>query len=323
MTELELDRVVGMARGYQEARILLTASELELFSILGSSSMTAEDIASLHSWDVNALRVLLDALIVMGFLEKRLGRYFVPRVNRELLSPEDSRMVPAIMRHAASGWHAWSNLTARIVGFGTKPRFDTTACLVKTMHAISQQLAPGIAALVRPEMGRRFLDVGGGSGVYTIAFLERDRSLQATILDRPEVLRITEGYLLRAGYEGRVQLVAGDFVTDEWPAQQDLILLSAVIHTQSLAHCYAMFERAYRALAPGGRIVIRDHIMSEERVFPRTGALFAVHVLVCTEEGRTYSFSEIRRGLAAAGFQDTRLIHDGERMNGIVEAFRP
>ena len=323
MTELELERVVSLARGYQEPRVLLTASELDSFSILQNVSLTAEEIAAPRSWDAAALSVLLDALTVMGFLEKRLGRYYVARVNRDLLSPNDPRLIRSVVRHAASGWRAWSNLTTRIIGAGKQPEIDDAACFVATMHALSQQLAPGIAALVRPEVGRRFLDVGSGSAAYTIAFLDRDRSLTATMLERPEILEITRGYLSRAGYTDLVQLVAGDFLTDEWPPNQDLVLLSAVIHTQSSMNCDVMFAHAFRALAHGGRIIIRDHVMSEDRLMPRAGTLFAVHMLVCTQGGGTYSFSEIRRGLEIAGFQDVRLVQDGERMNGLVEAFKP
>ena len=323
MIELEFDRVVGLARGYQEPRVLLTASELDLFSTLRGLPMTAEEIAAPRAWNVDALKVLLDALTVMGFLEKSLGRYFVPRVNRELLSMDDPRMVPHIIRHAAYGWRSWSNLTARIVGEGTPPTMDEAGHHVGAAHVVSQQLAPGIAALVRPETGRRFLDVGGSSGAYTIAFLDRDKTLEATILDRPEILPITQRYLARVGYQEKVRLVAADIVVDEWPPNQDLILLSAVVNTQSLANCETIFSRAFRSLAPGGRVVIRDHIMSEDRLLPRAGALYAVQLLVCTDGGTTYTFQEIRKSLDRAGFRDIRLLQDGERMNGVIEAFKP
>ena len=150
MTELEFDRVIGLARGYQEPRVLLTASELDLFSILGAASMTAEEIATPRGWEIRALSVLLDALTVMGFLEKRLGRYFVPRVNRDLLAPGDARLVREIIRNSASGWHSWSTLTSRIVGTGVQSTSLDAASFIATMHAMSQPLAPGIAALVRP-----------------------------------------------------------------------------------------------------------------------------------------------------------------------------
>lgn len=323
MNELDFDRVVGLARGYQEPRVLLTASELDLFTILSGPPMTAEEIATPSAWNVNALRVLLDALTVMGFLEKSLGRYFVPRVNREMLTMDNARMVPHIIRHAACGWHAWSKLTHCVVGGGVLPKTDDVGSFVGAMHAAALPLAPGIAALVRPETGRHFLDVGGGSGAYTMAFLDRDRTLDATLLDRPEILKVTKSYLARAGYDNKVRLFAADVVADEWPANQDLILLSAVVHRETLANCETMFARAFRALAPQGRLVIRDHIMSEDRLVPRAGVLYAVQLLVGSPGGGTYTFTEIRRALGKAGFHDVRLVQDGERMNGIIEAYKP
>ena len=323
MKELELDRVIHLAHSYQEPRVLLTASELGLFSILRERSMTAEGIAQSRGWDPQALQVLLDALAVMGFLEKTLNRYSIAQVNRDLLSPDDDRGVIAMVRHAATAWPSWSGLTARIAANGALPNIDASQEFVASMHAIAEKLAPGIAALIRPEMGRSFLDVGGGSGAYTIAFLARNRSLRASLLDRPEILEHTQGYLAQADCSDCVQLVKGDATCDEWPGDQDLVFLSALIHSQSPAGCDNIYRRAFRSLAPGGRVVVRDHVMSENRLRPRAGTLFNVHMLVCTADGRTYTFSEIRRGMDAAGFVDVRLVQDGERMNGLVEAFKP
>ena len=85
----------------------------------------------------------------------------------------------------------------------------------------------------------------------------------------------------------------------------------------------ALFRNVHDALVPGGRIVIRDHVMSPDRTAPRAGALFAVNMLVGTEEGGTFTFEEIASWLAEAGFVRPRLVRAGERMDGLVEAFRP
>ncbi len=323
MNELELDRVVYLAHSYQEPRVLLTASELGLFSILRDRPMTADAVAQSRGWDAQALQVLLDALVVMGFLDKTLDRYSIEHVNKELLSSDDPRGVIPMIRHAATAWPAWSNLTARIATSGALPPIDVPEAFVASMHAIAEKLAPGIAALIRPEQGRSFLDVGGGSGAYTIAFLARDRSLRASLLDRPEILEHTRDYLAQADCSDCVQLVEGDATRDEWPGDHDLVFLSALIHGQSFAGCDNIYRRAFRSLCPGGRVVVRDHIMSENRLRPRAGTLFNVHMLVCTNDGRTYTFSEIRRGMEDAGFVEVRLVQDGERMNGLVEAFKP
>ena len=79
-------------------------------------------------------------------------------------------------------------------------------------------------------------------------------------------------------------------------------MLSAIIHQNSFEQNVELYRKIYRALQPGGRIVIRDHVMSSDHTQPASGALFAVNMLVGTREGRTYSFEEIKASLESAGF---------------------
>jgi hypothetical protein len=79
----------------------------------------------------------------------------------------------------------------------------------------------------------------------------------------------------------------------------------------------------FRAMVPGGRIVIRDHVMEPDRTEPRDGAIFAVNMLVNTEGGSTYTYEEIRNWLETAGFANVRFLKAGEHMDGLVEAFKP
>lgn len=84
----------------------------------------------------------------------------------------------------------------------------------------------------------------------------------------------------------------------------------------------ASARRSHDALVPGGRLVIRDHVMSPDRTTPRSGALFAINMLVGTDAGGTFTFDEISSWLLEAGFERPRLLRDGERMDALVEAFR-
>lgn len=79
----------------------------------------------------------------------------------------------------------------------------------------------------------------------------------------------------------------------------------------------------FRALVPGGRIVIRDHVMASDRTRPKDGAIFAVNMLVGTSGGNTYTYDEIEDGLTHAGFIRVRLLQSGEHMDGLVEGFKP
>lgn len=323
MAELDLDHIATLTRVFMESRLLLTAAELGLFSRLANHSETAAEIAKETGWNERSLRIVLDALVVMDLLDKRLDHYQTSELAVERLT-EDSpaTLLPSVL-HGVELWEAWSGLTERVVGDGKRPVLDATRAFIGTMHLLATRLAPGIAAEVKLQRGGRLLDVGGGSGAYTMAFLERDRSVEATLFDRPEVLPICRGYLERAECENQVRLVGGDFLVDELPNDQDMVLLSAVIHSLSLEECGAFLGRAFRALRPGGRVVLRDHVMSDDRLRPRSGALFAVNMLVATRNGSTYTYRELREVLEGAGFVDVTLIQQGQRMDALVEARKP
>jgi len=103
----------------------------------------------------------------------------------------------------------------------------------------------------------------------------------------------------------------------------DLALISAIIHSNSPEQNLELYRKVFRALAPGGRILIRDHIMEPDRARPRGGAIFAINMLVGTDGGGTYTYKEVENDLTAAGFTKVRLIQQGEQMDGLIEAFKP
>jgi len=164
--------------------------------------------------------------------------------------------------------------------------------------------------------------VGGGSGTYTLAFLEASPSLHATLFDLAPVIELARERLQAVGILDRVRLVAGDFYKDELPPGHDLALLSAIIHQNSLEQNEKLYGKIYRALDTGGRIVVRDHVMSADRTQPPAGALFAVNMLAGTEGGRTYTFDEIKDGLTAVGFTRINLIQS-QNMFSLVEGIKP
>lgn len=322
-TELDAERILGLCQDFRESRLMLTAVELDLFTSLAGKWLTVEALAAPRGWDVRALRILLDALTVIGLADKRGGKYSTTELSAEMLSRDGAYSVLDNALHGAELWHQWSRLTERVVTSGTRPEVDTVRAFIGTMESLAPRLAPGIVALIRAEKGIRLLDIGGGGGAYTVAFLTRDRSIKATIFERPEVLPICMEYLREADCEGEVQLVAGDLTCDEFPDGQNLVFLSAIVHMLSLEQNRDLFERAWRALAPGGRLVIRDHVMSADRLQPRAGTIFAVNMLVATPGGDTYTMQELTGALEAAGFEQVRLLQDGERMNAVLEAWRP
>jgi precorrin-6B methylase 2 len=314
-----------LSRSYMEARVLLTAAELDLFTILARASHTAEALASSHSWDLRPLARVLDALVAMELLEKREGVYQCAPAIAARLSADSPVSLLASVQHAADLWERWSGLTARVTRGAPRPAAEVgyTRAFIGAMHVTARPQAARLVAAVNPVAERRLLDVGGGSGTYTLAFLEATPAMRATLVDLPQVMPLARERVAQAGCLDRVELVPGDYLTDPLPGGHDLAWLSAVIHSNSADENLALFRNVWAALVPGGRVVIRDHVMSEDRTAPRAGALFAINMLVATDAGGTYTFREIAAGLAAAGFRDARLIQPGAAMDALVEARKP
>jgi precorrin-6B methylase 2 len=315
---------------FHESRIFLTAAEMGVFTLLAKNPMPAPEIANQLKATVRGITILLDAVVSMGLLEKKEGKYHCPAEAASILSKESPTSIMPMVMLSAGGWKRWSDLTD-IVRYG-KDRTKATGldmneseeeAFIGAMHAIASRMAPWIVAAIKPGKAKKLLDIGGGSGSYAQAFLETSPGLTATIFDLPSVINIAQRRLSTTGLLDRIKLVAGDFYKDDLPTGHDLALLSAIIHQNSPEQNIELYRKIFRVLLPGGRLVIRDHVMSSDHTQPASGAFFAVNMLVVTAGGGTYSFDEIKSSLKSAGFVKINLIQPDERMNGLVEGFKP
>jgi predicted O-methyltransferase YrrM len=327
--EITGESILELARGFMASRALLSGAELDLFSLLAKEPLTAEEIAVAAGTTLRGSAILLDALSALGFLVKKDGRYHTEPAVAPLLSATTPESVLPMVLHMATVWQNWSQMTDIVLGRST-PGLETSGALAKdnrnafigAMHVIASKAAPAVVAAIHPGQARRLIDVGGGSGTYTLAFLSAAPELKATLFDLPPVIEMARDRIQSAGLLDRVELVAGDFYKDKLPVGHDLALLSAIIHQNSHAQNEVLYGKIYRALDSGGRIVIRDHVMSADRTHPLEGALFALNMLAGTEGGRTYTFDEIKAGLTAVGFSRINLIQT-KGMFSLVEGFKP
>jgi predicted O-methyltransferase YrrM len=322
------ESISDSARGFMTSRVLLSGAELDLFTLLAEEPMTAVEIATAKKAELRGMTILLDALSALGFLSKKNGRYRTePSAVPQLSGDAPDSILPMIL-HMGAVWRNWSQITDIVLGKitpdmqkkGVLARDDRKA-FIGAMHAVASKAAPEVVASINPGPARRLIDVGGGSGTYTLAFLRASPEMKATLFDLPPVVELARDRVKAAGMEDRVTLVAGDFYKDQLPSGHDLALLSAIIHQNSLEENKALYGKIYQALNSGGRIVVRDHVMSPDRTRPLEGALFAVNMLAATPGGGTYTFDEIKDGLTAAGFTRINLIQT-KGMFSLVEGFK-
>jgi ubiquinone/menaquinone biosynthesis C-methylase UbiE len=299
-----------IVQGFQVSRVLLTAYELDLFSIVGDAARTSAEVAAALSCDPRATDRLMNALAALGFLVKEGGRFSNTGFTGRHLVRGRPEFMSGLM-HSVGQWVRWSTLTeavrkgTAVRGRETGPGADAwREAFMAAMHWRGVQQAADIAALVDLRGARRLVDVAGGTGVFAVAFVRANPDLRAVVFDLPEIVPITTRYIADAGLSTRVTAVAGNLVADEIGRDFDVAFLSAILHSFPPEENRRIIEKAVRAVVPGGRVVVQEFLVDGDRRGPVQPALFALNMLVSTEAGDTYTESEIRSWMAEAGLAD-------------------
>jgi (2Fe-2S) ferredoxin/predicted O-methyltransferase YrrM len=300
----ELDNLI---RGYWPSRAMLTALELDLFTAVGDGA-SAEVIAGRLKTRPRATEMLLNALASLQLLQKTDDSFQNAAASARFFSQSSKDNARGGLLHMANIWHNWSNLT-ECVRQGTsvktaKPAGDWTQNFIVAMDRIANERARHLLKALGSEGIRRILDLGGGSGAYSIAFARANPGVQAEILDIQEVVPLTRDYVSKAGFADRIKVRAGDMMSDDFGHDHDLVLLNAICHMFSEEQNRALFRRAYDALGTNGRLVVQDFILERDKTSPQFAALFALNMLVGTEVGSSYSEPEYADWLHAAGFKE-------------------
>jgi SAM-dependent methyltransferase len=179
-------------------------------------------------------------------------------------------------------------------------RESSARALTLALAGRAKNCAPALAHGVDLSAARVLLDIGGGTGIYSIAALQKNPQLRAIVWDRPEVLKIAGEFAAAYGVAERIELRAGDMFGNPVPADADTILLSNVLHDWDEPDCANLVRRCAAALPPGGRLLIHDVLLDDDLGGPLPIALYSA-ALFCLTEGRAYSAAEYNAWLRAAG----------------------
>jgi SAM-dependent methyltransferase len=166
----------------------------------------------------------------------------------------------------------------------------------------AKNVAPVLAERLAIGGAKKILDVGGGTGIYSIALLQRHAGLRAVVFDRAGVLKVAGEMREAYGVGERMELVAGDMFTDPLPGGCDLVLLSNILHDWDVRECRELVRRCAEALAPGGRLLIHDVFLDDDLGGPLPVALYSAALFSLTE-GRAYSAGEYRGWMREAGLE--------------------
>jgi SAM-dependent methyltransferase len=291
--------------------VLFTASDLGVFSKLAELEKSdASTLASELKLNPRGIRLLLDACVALDLLIKEGDVYSNTGESSAFLVPGSPSDLSSAIRYNRDVYSAWGNLR-QLVETGRpveKPEIhlgdalDRTRSFVLSMH----QRALGIGQTVLPMLDMdgctRLLDVGGGPGTYSRLIAKRFSSLQSTVLDLPEVVKIADELTEREGMSARVATLAGDYRSTPFPSGQDAVIFFGVLHQESPESIVNLFNKAYDSLNPGGLIYVMDMMTDQSHASPEFSALFAVNMALTTDNGWVFSDSELKEWMLQTGF---------------------
>ena len=329
-TPLNRERISGIARGFMASRALLTAHELGVFGALAEGPKTSLEVAWAVGTDPRGVDRLMRALVGLELLELHADDRFAntPAAAEHLVPGRPGFM--GDLNHIAHLWTTWGTLTeaVRLGGKVPGPEINDRGerwldGFITAMHVLSKPTAAATIDCMGLPGARRMLDVGGGPGTYAMAFVRGAEGRTATVFDLPNVIPLTRRFVEEEGLTDRVSFAVGDMNKDELPGSgYDVVFISAIIHMLSFTECAGLLEKAARALEPGGTVVVQYFIMEEDRVRPAHGAMFALNMLVGTDDGDTYTRAEVAEWMEAAGLANVRTA-DPKRGTLLVMADKP
>jgi len=307
------DRLEQMIRGYQPSRCMLTALELDIFTAVGDGAK-AEQVAKTIDANARATATLLNALVALGVLTKNGDEFKNTAETARFFVQGSKDNHRDGLLHTANIWHRWSTLTDAVrsgtrVPVARGANGDWTYNFIAGMQRNAKDRAPLVVKAVGTSGIRRILDLGGGSGAYSIAFAKASPEVRCKIFDLPEVTPLTSDYIQKAGVAPQVSVRAGDMLVEDLGTGYDLVMLNAICHMFSEEQNKDLFRRARKALVPNGRLLLQDFILNPDKTGPAQAALFSLNMLVSTESGASYSECEYTEWMKAAGFADVSRIN--------------
>jgi acetylserotonin N-methyltransferase len=319
---------------------LLAADELGILVSIADAPGSAEEVADRLGLNGRALSSVLTLLASLGYLVPRGGRYHVSDSARQHLLPSSPLYWGGVWNSMRQGSPLYARLRDVLTtedpveeipagsGDGNVDGWasgavspEEAASVAKYMHSHSAAAAIGVARSDLFTSTRRLLDVGGCSGVFSIALAERHPELSCTIMDLPTVCELTPGYVKERGLENRIDTHPADMFREPWPLGYDAVFLSNMFHDWRPVTCLGLARHAFDVLPPGGTINLHEMLLNDDGSGPRTAAAFSVLMAISTQ-GQQFTFGQLETLLVQAGFANIEC-HPTSPVHSLVRGRKP
>jgi len=306
---LDTTRLQKMAQAYWESAALMAAVELEVFTAIAHGQDTIPAVAQAVGISARNAERLLTALTAMTLLTREGERFAnAPDVQRFLVKDGERYAGPWIL-FTKPRWTAFGELAERLrrreeTTLGQYTEF--TVDDARRYHAATYSIGMGAARLFSRSVdltGRKLmLDLGGGSGAYSIVATRAFPSLKAIVLDLPPVAVVAQEYIAANGAADRVSAMAGDFTASDFPQGVDVVVMASNLPQYEPALIRLVVGKAFAALVPGGEMHLIGETLHDDRRGPLSAALWGLNEAVQGSTGVAHTESEVRGYLQDAGF---------------------
>ena len=300
--------IMRIASGFMAAKHLFAASQLGLFEALAESPATLAALAARTGLTPRAARISADAMVALGLLERHGDIYR----NGETAAAFLAGRTPADLRPFLRFWdrisyQTWGTLADALGKGPSKEIFDLDPKLQEVASAGIEAILTGpanaLAAGPLLQRHRRLLDVGGGTGSWSIAAARRHPALGATVFELPIVADVAKKRIAEAGLADRIDVEAGDVLKDTLPVDYDVFLMANLLHYWSPEQNRALLKSVRAAASPGARLLLADFWTNPTHTEPLMAALMAGEFAAHVKDGDVYSVEEIGQWLPTAGWR--------------------
>ena len=298
-------------------QVVLAAIRLNVFETLDQRPCSPEELATAIHADPRGMKILLDTLATLGYVQKSGNRFSNAAMTSKWLVDSGSINFSPYFQFWGEVLHKlWSNVEDSFRG-GNVPinlydwiedQPEASRYFQEGMIAIAKYVADYIAKILAlPHSAKRLLDIGGGHATYSLAILKAYQQLEAVIFDSPQALVTGRENVTAAQLQDRVTFQEGSFLTEELGSNYDVALVFNIIHGFLPEANIELFQKTARALSPGGMIAIAEQLPDSAPLpmMKTVGQILSAsyfHLL----GGQIYSYDEIASWLRAAGFKDMR-----------------
>lgn len=299
---------------HQRTEALKAGIELEVFTAIGEGNATAAEIAKRCQTSEKGMRILCDFLTIMEFLTKQDNRYGLTLDSSVFLDKRSpaylggateflcSPMLTEGSKHIAEAVRKGGTVMENDGTIG--PEHPVWVKFARSMAPLMTLPAQLIPKLVDPSADRqlKILDIAAGHGSFGIGFATNNKQADITALDWKAVLEVAKENAQKAGVSDRYHTIEGSAFDVDFGSGYDLVLLTNFLHHFDPPTCETLLRKVRAALADGGRAVTLEFVPNDDRVTPPDTAGFSMMMLTSTPSGDAYTFADLERMFANAGF---------------------